>query len=416
MDRQPLETPFAIPDENPAPLRGRQAVAADLADWLRFALTPVGPARQHSLLAAFGLPGNIFAQSRSRLASVAGHEAADALLREPDPAALETALAWADEAGNHVLTLADAAYPQSLLEIADPPPVLYVKGDPALLARPALAMVGSRAPTAQGEANARAFADSLGAAGLVIVSGLAQGIDTAAHRGALAVEEGGTIAVIGTGIDRVYPARNAALAREIADRGVILSEFPLGTPPTRWNFPRRNRLIAGLSLGVLVVEATLESGSLITARLAAEAGREVFAIPGSIHSPQSRGCHRLIREGAKLVETAEDVFEELRSRIDGDLPRRAAASRHASSRPRQSTPAASRTLPVAVPAHLAPEAIHVLEALGGEARDIDTLALATGFAVEALHTHLLTLELEGLVARQTGGGFLRLHVDAARVT
>jgi len=376
-------------------------VTDGLADWLRFALTPVGPARQRNLLAAFGLPGNIFVQSRSRLASVAGHEAADALLKEPDPAALEAALAWAGEKGNQLLTLADAAYPRSLLEIADPPLVLYVKGDPALLARPALAMVGSRVPTAQGEANARAFAGSLGAAGLLIVSGLAQGIDAAAHRGALAVEGGSTIAVIGTGIDRIYPAVNAALAHEIAARGVILSEFPLGTPPARWNFPRRNRLIAGLSLGVLVVEATLESGSLITARLAAEAGREVFAIPGSIHWPQARGCHRLIREGAKLVETAEDVFEELRGRIDGDLPWRA------SPRLRQPAPTASPPLPVAVPPHLAPEAIHVLEALDG-ARDIDTLAWVTGLAVEALQTHLLTLELEGLIVRQTGGGFLRL--------
>jgi DNA processing protein len=390
---------------------GRQAVTDGLADWLRFALTPVGPARQRSLLAAFGLPGNIFAQPHSHLASVAGHEAADALLKGPDPAALEAALAWADEDGNQLLTLADAAYPRSLLEIADPPPVLYVMGNPALLARPILAMVGSRTPTAQGEADAEAFASSLGAAGLAIVSGLAQGIDAAAHRGALAVEGGATIAVVGTGIDRIYPARNAALAREIAARGAILSEFPLGTPPARWNFPRRNRLIAGLSLGVLVVEATLESGSLITARLAADAGREVFAIPGSIHSPQARGCHRLIREGAKLIETAEDVFEELRGHIGVSLPRHATTPRLAPSSPRQPPHAASPSL--LVPAYLAPEAIQVLEALGCEARDIDTLTLTTGLAVEALHTHLLTLELEGLASRQTGGGFLRLYVRAA---
>ncbi|MCL2875497.1 MAG: DNA-processing protein DprA [Betaproteobacteria bacterium] len=383
-----------------------------LADWLRFSLTPVSPARQRSLLAAFGLPGNVFAQSRSHLVSVVGHEAADALLKGPDLAALEAALAWAGEDGNHLLTLADAAYPRPLLEIADPPPVLYVKGDLALFTCPVLAIVGSRAPTAQGEANAKAFAESLGAAGLVITSGLAQGVDTAAHRGALAVEGGNTIAVIGTGIDRIYPARNAALAREIASRGAILSEFPLGTPPMRWNFPRRNRLIAGLSLGVLVVEATRESGSLITARLAADMGREVFAIPGSIHTPQARGCHRLIREGAKLVETAEDVFEELRGRIDGDLPRHAVAPRHASPRSRQPPPAPS--LPATMPAHLAPEAIHVLEALSSEACDIDTLALATGLAVEMLHTHLLTLELEGLAVRQIGGSFLRLHT--VRVT
>ncbi|MCL2644237.1 MAG: DNA-processing protein DprA [Betaproteobacteria bacterium] len=374
-----------------------------LADWLRFALTPVSPARQRNLLAAFGLPGNIFAQSRSRLASVAGHEAADTVLKGPDPAALKATLAWANEEGNHILTLADATYPQSLLEIADPPPVLYVKGNPALFARPVLAIVGSRVPTAQGEANARAFAESLSAAGLVIVSGLAQGIDTAAHRGALA--GGNTIAVIGTGIDRIYPASNAALAREIAAKDAILSEFPLGTPSARWNFPRRNRLIAGLSLGVLVVEASLESGSLITARFAADTGREVFAIPGSIHTPQARGCHRLIREGAKLVETAEDVFEELRGQIGGDLPRHAVAPHH--SRPRQPSPKAP--LPVTTPTHLPSEAVLVLEALSSEARDIDTLALSTGLAIEALQAHLLTLELEGLAVRQTGGGFLRLH-------
>ncbi|MDR2207728.1 MAG: DNA-processing protein DprA [Azoarcus sp.] len=390
---------------------GRQAVTGGLADWLRFALTPIGPARQRSLLAAFGLPGNIFAQPRGHLVNIAGHEAADALLNGPDPAALEAALAWADEDGNHILTLADAAYPRSLLETADPPLVLYAKGDTSLFARPILAMVGSRAPTAQGEANAEAFARNLSEAGLTIISGLAQGIDAAAHRGVLAVEGGSTIAVIGTGIDRVYPARNAALAREIADKGLILSEFPLGTPPARWNFPRRNRLIAGLSLGVLVVEAALESGSLITARLAADAGREVFAIPGSIHSPQARGCHRLIREGAKLTETTEDVLEELRGHIGASSPRHVAVSRRTSSPSRQPLDAVSQPSPV--PAHLAPEAIQVLEALGHEARDIDTLALSTGLAVDALHTHLLTLELEGLASRQPGGGFLRLHVRAA---
>jgi len=378
-----------------------------LTDWLRFALAPVGPARQRSLLAAFGLPGNIFAQPRNHLASIVGHETADTLLKDPDPAALEAALAWASEKNNQLLTLADAAYPRSLLEIADPPPLLYIKGDPALLTHPALAMVGSRAPTPQGEANAKAFAGSLSAAGLTIVSGLAQGIDAAAHQGALAVAGGITIAVIGTGIDRIYPASNAALAHEIAARGMILSEFPLGTPPARWNFPRRNRLIAGLSLGVLVVEATLESGSLITARLAAEAGREVFAIPGSIHSPQARGCHRLIREGAKLVETAEDVFEELRNHISGELPRPAVAFRPP--RPHRTPPAANRPLPVAMPAHLTPDAIRVLESLECKARDIDTLTLATGLTVEALQAHLLTLELEGLIARQPGGGFLRLY-------
>jgi DNA processing protein len=359
------------------------------------------------LLAAFGLPEGVFAQSRANLASVAGAEAADALLAGPDPAAVDAALAWAGKAGNAILTLADAAYPQGLLEIADPPPVLYVKGDPALLGRSALAMVGSRSASAQGEIDAEAFARSLGAAGLVIVSGLAQGIDAAAHRGALAVAGGGTVAVIGTGMDRIYPARNAELAREIAVRGAIVSEFPLGTPPARHNFPRRNRLIAGLSLGVLVVEAAISSGSLITARLAAEAGREVFAIPGSIHSPLARGCHRLIRQGAKLVETAEDVFEELRGRLDGELPPRPARAGGA----RHAEPRAPRAGASPAPANLEPEAVRVLETLGADARDIDSLARATGLGVEALYSHLLTLELAGTVARQPGGGFLRLHMS-----
>jgi DNA processing protein len=357
------------------------------------------------------LPENVFAQPRANLASVAGADAANAVLGGPDPAALDAALAWAGEAGNGVLTLADAAYPQGLLETADPPPVLYIKGDPALLNRPALAMVGSRNASAQGEIDAEAFARSLAASGLLIVSGLALGIDAAAHRGALSAGDGSTVAVIGTGMDRIYPARNAGLAREIAVRGAIISEFPLGTPPMPHNFPRRNRLIAGLSLGVLVVEAALDSGSLITARLAAEAGREVFAIPGSIHSPLARGCHRLIRQGAKLVETAEDVFEELRGRLGGGLglsprPAMAANPRHIKPRaPRTGTP------PAPAPANLAPEAARVLEALGNKTCDIDSLALATGLSVDALYAHLLTLELEGVAARQPGGGFLRLHIS-----
>jgi DNA processing protein len=348
------------------------------------------------------LPGQVFAQSHSRLASLAGTKTAEALRTGPKPEAVEAALAWAAGDGNHLLTLADAAYPKALLEIPDPPIALYVKGNPALLARPALALVGSRTGTAQGEANAEAFARSLGEAGLTIISGLALGIDAAAHRGALETA-GGTVAVLGTGIDRIYPAANESLTREIAARGALVSEFPLGMPPARHHFPRRNRLIAGLAQGVLVVEATLNSGSLITARLALESGREVFAIPGSIHSPLARGCHHLIREGAKLVETAEDVLEELRARLGNSLPPRPEKPRTRRAAParRASAPPARLDLP--------PEACKVLEALGPEPRDIDSLALATGLTVDALNVHLLTLELEGLAARQPGGGFQRLH-------
>lgn len=378
----------------------------DLSAWLRLALAPgLGPERQRHLLSAFGLPGAIFAQSRSALNAVVGGEAADALLATPDKAAIETALAWHDEAGNRILTLADADYPPALLQSADPPILLYIKGDAALLRTPALAMVGARSATAQGEANAEAFARSLSEAGLTIISGLAQGIDAAAHRGALAAGSGSTVAFIGTGADRIYPAANAALAREIAAHGVIVSEFALGTPPLRHNFPRRNRLIAGLSHGVLVVEAALGSGSLITARLATEIGREVFAIPGSIHSPLARGCHRLIREGAKLVETAEDVLEELRNRVEG-LP--APALRKTRGR---SSGRTQRALPVASTdvGTISPEAATVLEILGEDCVDIDTLALRSGLTVDALYAILLPMELDGSIARAAGNRFQRLR-------
>ena len=282
-----------------------------LAAWLRLTLTPgVGAGSQRQLLAAFGLPENIYAAGHSALAAVVGSPIARTVLEHDTAAAVDGALAWADEPGNSVITLGDPLYPAALLEIPDPPVLLYVKGDPALLSRQSIAVVGARSATPQGEANAESFSRALSEAGLCIVSGLALGIDAAAHRGGLA-GPGSTVAVIGTGADRIYPARNAALARQIAEAGVIVSEFPLGIGPLAHNFPRRNRLIAGLAQGVLVVEAALKSGSLITARLATDCGREVFAIPGSIHSPVARGCHQLIRDGAKLVESAEDILEEL---------------------------------------------------------------------------------------------------------
>jgi DNA processing protein len=361
----------------------------------------------------------VFAQSHANITRVVSTDVARALLSGPQAGAVETALAWAAEPGNHILTLADAAYPPALLEIADPPLALYVKGDPARLQRPALAMVGARAASPQGEANASAFARALSEAGFSIVSGLALGIDAAAHRGALEASGGCTIAVIGTGADRIYPAANATLARAIVAQGVIVSEFPLGTPPKRENFPRRNRLIAGLAQGVLVVEAAIGSGSLITARLALESGREVFAIPGSIHAPLARGCHRLIREGAKLVETAEDVFEELRGRLGSMLPARPSSSpppatrsrpsssRLSSSRPPPAPPAAPP--PAASLPPPSPEAARVLTALGDEMRDIDTLALASGLTVDVLQSVLLALELDGGIVRLPGGRFQRLH-------
>ena len=217
---------------------------------------------------------------------------------------------WIDQPGNDLLTLADARYPAALLQIADPPLLLYVRGRVELLSHPALAIVGSRSATPAGTRDALAFAETLSNAGLTIVSGLALGIDTAAHRGGLAGASS-SIGVVGTGLDRVYPARNRHLAHQLAEDGVLVSEFPLGTPPFPSNFPRRNRVISGLCRGCLVVEAALRSGSLITARQSLEQGREVFAMPGSIHSSLSKGCHWLIKQGAKLVETAQDVLEEL---------------------------------------------------------------------------------------------------------
>ena len=384
------------------------APADDLADWLLLACIPgVGTQGQRALLAAFGLPGHIFAAGRGALAAVVGGQAADAVLAVPAHEDIERTLAWASEAGNRVLTLADADYPRQLFDIADPPVLLYVKGEPALLSRPGIALVGARSATAAGEANAEAFARTLAQQGLVVVSGLALGIDAAAHRGALAAGStgAGTVAVIGTGIDRIYPARNAALAREIAAAGAVVSEFPLGTPPLQHNFPRRNRLIAGLAEGVLVVEAALGSGSLITARLATETGREVFAIPGSIHSPLSRGCHRLIRDGAKLVETAEDVVEELRGRLGWPAPVAASVKDR---RSRGAVPAVPAAPPRQAAIALDGERTRVLEAIGHDPVDLDTIAARCGLTVDALYAILLPLELEGRLAKLPGGRFQRI--------
>lgn len=358
--------------------------ARDLAAWLRLTLTPgIGGETQRTLLSAFGLPQHIFAASAAALSRSVPRAAAERLLAHDGEASVAAALAWSEAPGNRILTLADPEYPRSLLDTPDPPTLLYAKGRVDLLNRPALAVVGSRNATPQGAANAEAFARTLSQAGLTIVSGLALGIDAAAHRGGLA---GGsaTVAVIGTGCDRIYPARNQALAQQIAGEGVIVSEFPLATPALRENFPRRNRIIAGLALGCLVVEAAERSGSLITARLAGEQGREVFAIPGSIHSPLSKGCHRLIRQGAKLVDDARDVLEELR------LPPPATAS--APARRLVQDAAAER----------------LLQCLGHDPCDIDTLAARSGLTAESLYAILLQLELEGQVASLPGGRFQRV--------
>lgn len=351
-----------------------------LAAWLHLTLAPgIGGETQRKLLAAFGLPDNIFSAGRSAVRSVIGNKA-DLLLDFSPGDSIDQALAWAGQPDHHILTLADAAYPQALLEIPDPPNVIYLRGNPALLQRPAIGVVGSRNATPQGLRNAEQFSRSLAEQGWCIVSGLALGIDAAAHQGALA-GNGDTVAVIGTGADRIYPARNRELALAIAERGAIISEFPLGTPAAAANFPRRNRIIAGLSRGVLVVEAATESGSLITARLAGEQGREVFAIPGSIHSPQARGCHRLIRQGAKLVETASDILEELDIRTS----------------PRQKT--------------VAPDdrTDHpVLTALGHDPCGLDDLVDRSGLGADSILTELLSLELAGRIAVLPGNRYQRI--------
>lgn len=294
--------------------------AEELAAWIRLDQTVgVGPAIARRLLGSIGLPQEIFAAAFGTLSKVVPEQLARALLSPPD-ARLQELIArtqeWVAQPGNAVVTLADSAYPASLLEIPDPPVMLYAKGRLALLQAHAIAIVGSRHATGEGLGNAERFGAALSEVGLTVVSGLALGIDAAAHQGGLR-GIGSTVAVIGTGADLVYPARNRDLAHRIAAEGCIVSEFPLGTAAAEGNFPRRNRIISGLSKGTLVVEAAVRSGTLITARMALEQGRDVFAIPGSIHSPVARGCHQLIRQGAKLVESATDILEELRWQPDG---------------------------------------------------------------------------------------------------
>jgi len=377
----------------------------ELTAWLQLALTPgVGNDAARRLLAAFGLPQALFSQSAAALRQVVSPAQASALLSPPDGLdqqvqATQDWLAAADaDQGRALVTLGDARYPASLLAIEDPPPMLYLLGQTQLTEtgwpEQALAMVGSRNPTPQGAQNARQFAKALADAGLAIVSGLALGVDGAAHEGALAACDESrpagrlmTLAVVGTGLDRVYPRQHRVLAHRIAAQGLIASEFPLGTPPLPGNFPKRNRLIAGLARGTLVVEAAPQSGSLITARLAAEQGKEVFAIPGSIHSPQSRGCHALIRQGAKLVETAQDVLEELRW-------------------PQAATAAASPE--PARPESHTPDEAALLAALGADPASLDALQARTGLDTPTLQARLLTLELNGQIARLPGGLFQRI--------
>jgi len=375
----------------------------ELRSWLRLQLTPgVGHVSARAVLAAFGLPQEVFAQSLAALAEVVHERQARALLQWPPAldALAERTWQWlqADLAHRRVLPLGDSAYPRALLDIEDPPVLLYAMGYGPVWERGwpdvsrCVAVVGSRNPTAQGSDNALAFAQSLAQEGMTVVSGMALGVDAAAHRGALAGADpdGGvpTIAVVGTGLDRVYPSQHHTLAQQIAQRGVILSEYALGTAPLAAHFPRRNRLISGLCQGTLVVEAALKSGSLITAEQALEQGRDVFAIPGSIHSTQSRGCHALIKQGAHLVESVQDILGVM------DI---ATAAQEGPLSPAGAS--AAQALWDGDPA--------LRDALGYEPCSLEALQARTGRSTAQLQAELMTLELQGALARLPGGLFQR---------
>lgn len=349
----------------------------------------VGPRTFAKLLGHFGSPGAVLAASAERLSRAGLRPETVSAMARPDEALVEHALAWAQQPDAHILTLADADYPAPLKEIPDPPPVLYARGDPSLLAEPQIAIVGSRNPTPGGRETTRELASGLAGFGLVITSGMAMGIDGAAHRAALEAS-GKTIAVLGTGPDLVYPAAHRDLARRIVDSGAMVSELPPGQGPLARNFPRRNRIISGLSLGVLVTEAALKSGSLITARSALEQGREVFAVPGSVRSPLTQGCHALIREGARLVQTAEEILDELapqlRSLIAADAPPSAAAVDASA---------------------LDAEQRNVLEAMGFDPVAPDELIGRTGLSADRISSILLLMEIEGHVSSIPGGRYCR---------
>lgn len=355
--------------------------ADDVGLWIALSgIRGLGNQTYCQLLRTFCDPAGIYSASLKQLREIVAPEIASEISAGPNHELVAPALAWLAQTNNHIVTLADPAYPQALLEIPDPPPILYAKGNLELLASRCIAMVGSRNATPQGEKNAEDFAAALSDNGFCIVSGLALGIDGAAHRGALK-GKGATIAIVGTGLDIVYPARHRELAHQIAQHGLIISEFGLGTPSRAQNFPRRNRIISGLSLGCIVVEANVLSGSLITARLAAEQGREVFAIPGSIHSPLSKGCHQLIKQGAKLVDNIQDIVDELRGL----------------------TPTQALT-----PADDIEETDPILKCIGFEAVGIETLLERTGLTSDSLSAMLLMLELENKIASLPGGRYQRI--------
>lgn len=354
----------------------------ELASWLTLhQIQGLGNEGLRRLLKIYGNPARIFSAPAQDLQKIVRPAIAAVIAQGIDEEVISPIFRWLDDPQNHIVTLADQNYPQALLNIPDPPTLLYVKGRTELLNCAALAIVGSRNATPSGLYNAEIFARAVSSTGLCIVSGMAHGIDAAAHIGGLQ-ENGSSIGIIGTGLDKVYPAANRELAHRLAADGALISEYPLGTPPIAANFPRRNRIISGLSLGCLVIEASMQSGSLITARMALEQGREVFALPGSIHSPQAKGCHHLIKQGAKLVECAQDILDEL-----GEGSTRVILE--------STTPEKNH--------------LHLLTHLGFDPVDLDSLSQRSGLTIEALSAILLQLEMDGSVATLPGGLYQRLR-------
>ena len=363
-----------------------------LENWLRLIKLPgIGARSVEKLVSAYSNPADILNASTHdwQRAGISVNRVPSLAQRDVD---ISADLKWLEADDHHIITLEDPEYPALLTHIDPPPPLLYVYGDLSMLNHPQLAIVGSRNPSSAGLANTAAFAEHLATQGLGITSGLAIGVDGAAHEAALKAN-GLTIAVAATGLDQVYPARHQNLARRIVEQGAIVSEFPIGTPPLASNFPRRNRIVSGLCLGTLVVEGALKSGSLITARCALSQGRELFAIPGSIHNPLARGCHQLIRQGAKLVETAEDILEDLGPLLSHfQLPKVSTSPEKVSEDSLEPNP----------------QEQNLLEAVDFEPTAIDTIITRTGLAAEEVSSTLLIMELNGQVACEKGGYYVRL--------
>ncbi len=366
----------------------------DIESWLRLSLTEgVGSGSLRRLLVAFGDPVEVLAASQHALEGVVKKTvAANIFQHKVDEDKFSRTIEWLKDPLNSLITLADSDYPKLLLNISDPPPLLYFKGQRRFLTQPALAIVGSRNATPQGIANADAFAEAASNAGFCVISGLAHGIDTAAHQGGLRGISS-SMAVVGTGLDLVYPSKNRELAHKLADEGALISEFPLGVPAMGKNFPRRNRIISGMCHACLVVEATLYSGSLITARLALEQGRDVMAIPGSIHSPLSKGCHALIKQGAKLVENIQDILDELNHQSVQQIT--SASINHNEMKDLAENDGIDDT--------------RLLMYFGHDSIDMDSLCARSGLTVEVVSAMLLTLELEGKIGSLPGGKYQRIR-------